>query len=337
MPAQIDDAPAETIRVTTSAVSDLGFCLFVVEKRAAGRGRWTQEWVTALETQAPELAARIEGFWHDPGYYKWAELSLIGDAAGVLFDDRAAIDWAALERAAAANVPIGALTTEEDDVRELIVRRLRELHEDEHRRTAYFDLLKAFWVFLAPFYERDGRPAAVRLAAEIRDELAAGRELRAILPPNHLSQLERFAPQMAEAEREGRIVIVALGLSGIGSGLLDLPGGMVVSYSPETRNSPEQLREVAERIAGQMKVLSDPTRVTLLLMLVHGPRSITDLARTQGLSQPTVSVHVKILREAGLLESQGGRGKKLYFAPPERVRELLQGAIDEVQANVEKC
>jgi len=340
MPAQIESAAPAAIRVTMSPVADLGFCLFVVEKRASGtgKGKWTQPWAAALDSEAPELGARIEGFWHDEGYDEWAEFSLIGDAASVLFDDRSTIDWQALERAAARAVPVGALMTEQPDVRDLMARRLRELRDDAGRRTAYFVLLKDFWAFLAPFYARDGRPAALRLAGEIREQLDAGRDVLAILPPNHLAQLERFRPMVEKAERDGRLVIVALGLSGVGSGLLEVPGGMMASYSSETSTNPERRRETAKKIAAQLKVLSDPTRLGLLLMLVHGPRSITDLARSEGLSQPTVSVHVKLLREAGLLESEGRRGQRLYFAPGERVRGLLQGVIDVVQSNCdERC
>ncbi len=332
----MDSAAPAAIRVTMSPVADLGFCLFVVEKRASDRPRgqkWTQSWVTALDADAPELAARIRAFWHEQGYDEWAELSLIGDAAGVLFDGHAAIDWQALERAAAHSVPTGTLATEQPDVREIMEERLRELQTDDARRAAYFALLKEFWAFLAPFYEREGRPAALQLEAEVREQLASGRDFLAVLPPNHLAQLDRFRPMVEEAEREGRLVIIALGLSGVGSGLLEVPGGMTASFSSETRTNPERRREVAKKIAAQLKVLSDPTRLGLLLMLVHGPRSITDLARSEGLSQPTVSVHVKMLREAGLLESEGRRGQRLYFAPAQRVRGLLEGVMDEVQAN----
>ena len=332
----MESAAPAAVRVTISPVADLGFCLFVVEKRASDPPRaqkWTQSWVTALEADAPELAGRIRAFWHDPGYAEWAELSLIGDAAGVLFDDHATIDWPALERAAAHKVDVGALATEQPDVRELMTGRLRQLQRDAGRRDAYFALLQEFWAFLGPFWEREGRPAAMRLESEVREQLKSGRDVLAVLPPNHLAQLDRFRPMVDEAERDGRLMIITLGLSGVGSGLLEVPSAMTASFSSETRTNLERRREVAKKIAGQLKLLSDPTRLGLLLMLIHGPRSITDLARSEGLSQPTVSVHVKMLREAGLLESEGRRGQRLYFAPAERVRGLLEGVLDEVKAH----
>lgn len=323
--------------MTVSPVADLAFCLFVVEKRMAGRGTWTQEWLRALMAEAPELAARVEGFWQNKGYFEWVELSLIADAAGVLFDASTDINWSALEVAASRPIHVGPLRTEDASVREVLEEHLAHLRDDDERRAAYFALLKDMWAFLWPHYEREGHEAASQLAADIRAQLATTRDFDSILPPNHLARLDKFRPMVLEAEREGRLVIVALGLSGVGSGILEVPGGMLVSYSYETRNGPEQRREAAGRIARQMKLLSDPTRVALLLQMVHGARSITDLARTEGLSQPTVSVHVKLLREAGLLESQGGRGQKLYHAPPDRVRTMLQDVIGEIDSAIEGC
>ncbi len=334
MPAQIDVA-APTARIGISPIADLAFCLFVVEKRSAGRGKWTQPWLAAITAEAPDLLSRIEQFWHDEGYYEWIELSLIADAAGTLFDESEDIDWTALTAAAAGEVPIGELRTEGAGVRRVLERRLSQLRDDSKRRGEYFTLLRDFWRFLLPFYEHSGRPAALKLAAEMREHVASGRDLESMLPANHLAMLDKYVPMVEEAEREGRLVLVALGLSGVGSGLLDVPGAMWLSYSPEARRAPAHQPEVAPRIATQLKVLSDPPRVTILLQLVHGPRSITALARVEGLSQPTVSVHVKLLREAGLLETQGARGRKLYFAPPEKVRALLEGIRDEFQASAD--
>jgi len=60
-------------------------------------------------------------------------------------------------------------------------------------------------------------------------------------------------------------------------------------------------RDVAAHIAVAMKALADPTRVAILLALAHESASITELARELKLSQPTVSSHIQILREAGVL------------------------------------
>jgi len=80
-------------------------------------------------------------------------------------------------------------------------------------------------------------------------------------------------------------------------------------------------------------VLSDPTRVMLLSHLAASPMSITDLASYYGFSQPTVSVHIKMLREAGLLESEKSGSHTLYRAPEAVVREYIEGAETDILAH----
>ncbi|MCK6515280.1 metalloregulator ArsR/SmtB family transcription factor [Myxococcota bacterium] len=47
--------------------------------------------------------------------------------------------------------------------------------------------------------------------------------------------------------------------------------------------------------------LADPTRRAMLARLAHGPASVTELGEPFGLSQPTISNHLKVLQRAGLI------------------------------------
>lgn len=72
-------------------------------------------------------------------------------------------------------------------------------------------------------------------------------------------------------------------------------------------------RSDAERIASALKAVADPTRLQLLSFLRHQADSeacVCDLAAVVGLSQPTVSHHLKVLVEAGLLT----RSRRGYWA-----------------------
>ncbi|MBN1102229.1 MAG: winged helix-turn-helix transcriptional regulator [Deltaproteobacteria bacterium] len=53
-----------------------------------------------------------------------------------------------------------------------------------------------------------------------------------------------------------------------------------------------------------MKALRDPNRVKILKMLQHGELCVCEIQVALGVSQPTVSKHVKILEAAGLLSSR---------------------------------
>jgi len=53
-----------------------------------------------------------------------------------------------------------------------------------------------------------------------------------------------------------------------------------------------------------MKALRDPNRVKIFKMLQHGELCVCEIQAALGVSQPTVSKHVKILEAAGLLSSR---------------------------------
>lgn len=79
----------------------------------------------------------------------------------------------------------------------------------------------------------------------------------------------------------------------------------------------------ATRIAHTFKALGDPTRVKLLSLIAggeNGEACICDLTEPVGLSQGTVSHHMKLLAEAGLVTREQ-RGKWAYFA-------IADGALD---------
>ena len=67
-------------------------------------------------------------------------------------------------------------------------------------------------------------------------------------------------------------------------------------------------RARTESVARRLKAVADPTRLALLHSLATAPSTVGELALLFRLAQPTVSMHVKVLRESGLVRSerQGG-------------------------------
>lgn len=81
--------------------------------------------------------------------------------------------------------------------------------------------------------------------------------------------------------------------------------------------------ETAQRLAAVLKVIAEPTRLRLLSLVAAGPDGeacICDLTDPVSLSQPTLSHHMRVLVEAGLLEREQ-RGKWAYYR-------LVPGALD---------
>jgi ArsR family transcriptional regulator len=85
----------------------------------------------------------------------------------------------------------------------------------------------------------------------------------------------------------------------------------------------------AQRLAVALKTLADPARLRLLSLIQAQPEGeacVCHLTEPLGLRQPTVSHHLKVLREAGLVERER-RGSWAYYRvipePLAALRELL--------------
>jgi ArsR family transcriptional regulator len=85
----------------------------------------------------------------------------------------------------------------------------------------------------------------------------------------------------------------------------------------------------AERLAGVLKALGEPSRLRLVSLIAghEGAEAcVCDLTAPVGLSQPTVSHHLKILVEAGLLE-RAQRGKWAYYRLVPAALDALAGVF----------
>lgn len=89
-------------------------------------------------------------------------------------------------------------------------------------------------------------------------------------------------------------------------------------------------REEAERLAAMLKAIADPTRLQILRLIERAPDGeacVCDLADCLGFRQPTVSHHLKIMTETGLLNRER-RGTWSWYSLNldglRRVREILE-------------
>jgi DNA-binding transcriptional ArsR family regulator len=69
-------------------------------------------------------------------------------------------------------------------------------------------------------------------------------------------------------------------------------------------------------------VLGEPRRLAILDLLRDGERPVGDLVDELHLSQPAVSKHLRILKEAGLVEMRPDAQRRLYRIRPEPLAEL---------------
>lgn len=92
--------------------------------------------------------------------------------------------------------------------------------------------------------------------------------------------------------------------------------------------------------------LADPTRRRLLDALLDGERPVGDLAAGLGISQPTVSKHLRVLRDTGLVSVRVDAQQRRYSIERDRLQEIdawIQGyrrlwahRLDALEAHLDR-
>ena len=70
------------------------------------------------------------------------------------------------------------------------------------------------------------------------------------------------------------------------------------------------------------EIVAEPNRRGILSLLASSERSVGEIERQLGMTQPTVSKHLRVLREAGFVESTVDAQRRLYRLKPEALQEL---------------
>ncbi|MGA9308325.1 MAG: metalloregulator ArsR/SmtB family transcription factor [Candidatus Sulfotelmatobacter sp.] len=70
------------------------------------------------------------------------------------------------------------------------------------------------------------------------------------------------------------------------------------------------------------EVIAEPNRRAILSLLVSSEQSVGEIERQLRMSQPTVSKHLRVLRDAGFVESTVDAQRRLYRLNPEPLQEL---------------
>jgi DNA-binding transcriptional ArsR family regulator len=70
-------------------------------------------------------------------------------------------------------------------------------------------------------------------------------------------------------------------------------------------------------------VLAEPTRRRILDQLLDRPRTVGDLVASLEVSQPSVSKHLRVLRDAGVVQARKDAQRRVYELRPEALAEVL--------------
>ena len=102
---------------------------------------------------------------------------------------------------------------------------------------------------------------------------------------------------------------------------------MIHGLLPEDRSDDLDAVVRAGALAAVLRALADPTRLAILAHLEGGEHTVTQLREHLGLAQSTVSQHLGVLRDAGLVATHShGRTSVSHLARPHQTKALLDAA-----------
>jgi DNA-binding transcriptional ArsR family regulator len=80
--------------------------------------------------------------------------------------------------------------------------------------------------------------------------------------------------------------------------------------------------EYVKSVESAFEIIAEPNRRAILSLLVSSHLSVGEIERQLRMPQPTVSKHLRVLREAGFVESTVDAQRRLYRLKPEPLQEL---------------
>jgi len=91
----------------------------------------------------------------------------------------------------------------------------------------------------------------------------------------------------------------------------------------QTNLDPNLTREITQLHAQICSALADTNRILILYALAEKPTTVNELAQIVGISQPTASRHLKVLRDSGLVQTSRQGVNIEYSLTDQRVIEAL--------------
>ncbi len=275
-----------------------------------------------------ELADCVRDFWNDGSQETgFAEMQILAHHAGAFGETDAEMLWAAIERAV-ATVPLDLdVPSEYPDELEVYRDRFSRLRESPELLASYLGLLKEVWAPVDEMWHQ-ALPLIEEAGRQMVAQYERGQALELLIPTGCDILAERL-PEIVSAVEAGRSEFLFVPCLFFGSSMyLEFPDFVLIGTG--VAMSDVSARAKTESVARRMKAVADPTRLALLHSLATAPSSVGDLAVLFRLAQPTVSMHVKVLRENGLVRAEREAGRLRLSADPAAMEALLadlRGAV----------
>ena len=268
-----------------------------------------------------DLAECVRGFWGEGSEETgFAEMQVLAHHAGAMTETDPGALWQAITTAV-ATVPLDLeIPSESAEERATYLDRFRRLRESPELLRSYLDLLKEVWAPVDDMWQQ-ALPVIDEAGRHVVAQYERGRSLEVLIPTGCDILRDRM-PGILSAVESGQRALLFVPCLFFGSSMyLEFPGLVVIGTG--VGQGDIEARSRTESVARRLKAVADPTRLALLHSLGTAPSTVGELAVLFRLAQPTVSMHVKVLRQNGLVRSERRSGRLRLSADAAAVEALL--------------
>jgi len=326
------------IQVRPSAVLELTYAYYFLMKRLDRDRDSNLPWVRQLRENPPAGLEGLREVWRKREMdYLGYELFILACGLGYATDaspDRFLSDFPVLPGKILESLEdIKTPARDDNDVESMTkLRRHYEVLAEPASGLEMQAALSVLWGFMQPSWEREGHEVSLAAGAQLEKEIEATGDLLAALPPHHFVQFEEAAADLRERQKTGYVMVVPLFFASLGGFHLDVGDVDYLGYGVHSESLFQQQQQELTALAGRLKAFGDPTRLLLLVLisrLTQFPMTVGDLAKQLGVSQPTASGHLKLLREAGLVDVSK-KGNRAFYKLEEGAVSQLIGELEHV-------
>ena len=314
--------------VSPSASSELAWLLNLLTQTA----RYAEPALAELESSLlpgisrlrKPIKERLSAMWNDE-LAGCPELMYAAHEADCVLDDSLNRLFAWLADRPTKSSPDHAMLTEPEPDRLAIAGRLRKLRESARARDAYRSVLVEVWHLASSAWERHGRAVVAQACDAWKLKLNSGVAIEELVPPRHpLTYADRLGFDDLFTHR-AEFALSPLYFCMSGGHVIDLDDYVSIAVPASDLLPVRKVRDAAF-VSDRLRILAEPSRVQILIHLLSAPSGVMDLARSLRMSQPTVSGHLKILREAGLIQPRRFGTRTVMVASRKRIERLLEDA-----------
>ncbi len=318
-------AAGPAVAAAPSLASDLSW-LFCAAARPTMQARYPL--LAQMFNGREQLVDSVRHFWDDASWeLGFTEMQVLAHHAGALTETDPARLWLALEQAA-ATVPLDLeIPSESPEDRAIFLDRLRRLRESPALLASYLGLLQEVWRPVNALWQQ-ALPIIEEAGRHLIAQFEGGRALDLLIPVG-CDTLQAQRPRILSNVTAGQLPLLFAPCLFFGSSMYLEFSGLVVIGSGVSQGDVEA-RARTESVAKRLKAVADPTRLALLHSLASAPSTVGELAVLFHLSQPTISMHVKVLRQHGLVRSERKDGRLRLSADPTAVESLLDDMREAV-------